>query len=128
MKQKLMIIAAIVVCMLTLNGCLLYSLSKSCVVSVKVYDVYGEDARGDSVYMFHAKSDTPFALSKKSAVRALTTDGGGYAEFRVKEIEMMFEDEYPFVFATFKGEEENGRAYILARRNQRHSIVIRQTW
>ena len=79
MKQKLMIIAALVVCALTLNGCLLYSLSKSCVVSVKVYDVYGED-------------------------------------------------EYPFVFATFKGEEENGRTYVLARRNQRHSIVIRQTW
>lgn len=128
MKQKLMIIAAIVACMLTLNGCVLYSISKSCVVSVNVLDVYGEDVQGDSVFMFHAKSDTPFALSKKSAVRALTTDRSGSVEFRIKEIEMMFEDEYPFVFATFKGEEENGRAYILARRDKRYSIVIRQTW
>jgi hypothetical protein len=120
--KKLLVFAALVAIVLSFSGCVLYSLSRSCTIKVYVYDRYGSRVPDEMVYLFYSTSVRTKDHSFKSAV----TDERGIVDFRISEIEMLYQEENTMYALTFKGNEITGQQVFIARQNKTIDVTIKQ--
>ncbi len=125
MKQfkKLGMLAILIGVASLFSGCLMYSFSKAATITIYVEDPGGNPVADEIVYMFSAASYSR-SSAKSDAYQNLATNSKGSVEFSIKEIEMLYQDEASFVFVTYKGDQENGRASVTVKRHGHSSNTI----
>lgn len=121
--KKLLFFATLVAVTLSFSGCIAYSLSRSCTVNVYVYDLNGKRVPNEMVYLFYSTSER----TRDHAFKEIATDQEGYAEFRLSELEMLYQEENTMYALTFNGDVITGQTPFTARQNKTVDVTIRKT-
>ena len=121
--KKLLFFATLAVAALSMSGCIAYSLCRSCTVTVRVYDRNGYTVPDETVYLLYGDATE---LTKDHAIKTMDTDYAGYAEFRLSELEMTYQEKKAFFALTFKGNDISGKTAFTALQNDRVSVTINQ--
>jgi len=93
-----------------LTSCITYALSTAAEVRIHVVDPYGYAVKGEMVYMYNSSFATDYNLATAAeAIQMAETDSYGYAEFNIRELDLMTSYKKAFVFATLEGSGDMNR-------------------